>query len=183
MIRLLPALAVLLLAIAATWHIARRTAEPPPAAPTAAPPVPTQTPTAAPSPAVAAATPGPAYRLAGTVVGDVQFAVIEAPDGSNELYALGDDVPGLGKLVAIGPRSATFENSEGRFDMPLIAAPTPTRRAGAAAANDEEDTDGGLDELPDDEPYFDEPYDDEGDEEYLDGGEETERLDGEGAGF
>lgn len=160
MIRLLPALAVLLLAIAATWYIARRTAEP---APRQATPTPAATATATAAPAAAATRPS-GHRLAGTVVGDLRFAVIEAPDGSNELYAIDADVPGLGKLVAIGPYSATFEGSDGRFDMPLIAAPTPTPRAARSTADDEDDGRDG------DAPYADDEELDEGyDEDFDDG--------------
>ncbi len=173
MIRLLPALAVLLLAIAATWFLARRSADPAPPTPAPAaaalatvtsPPV---------TPAVAATTPSPGHRLAGTVVGDVQFAVIEAPDGSNELYGIDDQVPGLGKLVAIGARSATFEGNDGRFDMPLIAAPTPTARPERKARQEVAD-----DEQADDEFLYEEGLEDEGyDEEVDDYAEEDQEGD------
>lgn len=180
MIRLLPALIVLILAIAATWFIARRSADPAPPtpAPAAAALATVTSPPATPD--VAATTPSPGHRLAGTVVGDVQFAVIEAPDGSNELYGIDDQVPGLGKLVAIGARSATFEGSDGRFDMPLIAAPTPTARPKGEANRDEADDEQADDELLYEEELGDEGYGEEGDE-Y--GEEDLDAPPDDGGGF
>ncbi len=133
MVRILPALAVLLFAVALTWYLARRTATP-------------QPPLAAPTPTVAFSPPPPApdqedaespaphgtHRLAGTVVGDLLYAIIEAPDGTNGLYVIDEFVPDLGKLVAIGEKSATFEGRNGRFDLKLLAAPAPTAAPTAA---------------------------------------------------
>jgi len=83
-------------------------------------PVATPTPTAG----VAAAPPG--HRLAGTVVGDVRYAVVEFPDGTNDLYRPGQDVPGLGRLVEVESNHAIFEGDNGRLDLRLVAAPTTT---------------------------------------------------------
>jgi hypothetical protein len=66
------------------------------------------------------------YRLAGTVVGDALYAVIEQPDGSNDLYRPGQTVPGLGRLVDLAADRATFEGSDGRIELQLVPASTPT---------------------------------------------------------
>jgi len=163
MIRILPALVLLVLAIAVTWFLARRSVAPVPQAPAptvpAAPtPVPADTPTAA-GPA------DPAYRLAGTVVGDRRYAIIEAPDGRNDLYGIDAEVPDIGRLIAVGPNWATFESDGERFDMRVLPGPTPTARAaaarGAAARDDGADMDDyGAD---DDLDYSDDEYDDVGD--------------------
>ncbi len=130
MVRFLPAIAVLALAIVATWTLARRTAPTSPPAPAA-----TRTPGMVTNPTAAVAasstaspTEGATHRLAGTVVGDVLYAIVEAPDGSNELYGIDEFVPDVGKLVAVGTKSATFEGRNGRFEMKLVAAPPPTPR-------------------------------------------------------
>lgn len=157
---LFPALAALVAAIAVTWFVARRGGAPDPV-----PPLPEATATTVaiatpiePAVAPATASPGPAYRLAGTVVGDRLFAVIEAPDGSNELYAIGADVPQLGKLVVVAASYVTFEGEQGRYDMPLQAGATPTPGAPAATVDAYEIDDGGeYDE--DDDYYADEPID------------------------
>jgi hypothetical protein len=160
MLRFLPALAVLLVAIVVTWNIARRTA-PRPAPPegssaTHTATTPTREPAGSP---VQTPTTVSTYRLAGTVVGDLRFAIVEAPDGTNDLYSIDEDVPGLGRLVAVSSNSATFEGRQGRFEMKLLAAPTPTPAAVApeVAADDELD-DAYLDE------YDDEDLSDPGDD-------------------
>jgi hypothetical protein len=73
-------------------------------------------------------TPSPprGHRLAGTVVGDVRYAVIEDSHGENELYRPGQRVPGLGKLMKVEARRAVFEGDNGQFELPLAKAPTPT---------------------------------------------------------
>lgn len=145
MLRFLPALAVLLVAIVVTWNIARRTA-PVPAPPEA--PSPTRTAATTPTGGAAAGqtpTAVSTYRLAGTVVGDLRFAIVEAPDGSNDLYSIDEEVPGLGRLVAVGPKSATFEGSRGRFELKLVAAPTPTPPAVAGDDEAEDLGDADLD--------------------------------------
>lgn len=66
------------------------------------------------------------YRLAGTVVGDALYAVIEQPDGTNDLYRPGQTVPGLGRLIDLEADRATFDGDEGRIELQLVPAPTPT---------------------------------------------------------
>lgn len=66
------------------------------------------------------------HRLAGTVVGDVSYVVIEGPDGASELYRPGETVPGLGRVVDIGPDRVTLQGDHGRIELQLAAAPTPT---------------------------------------------------------
>ncbi len=90
--------------------------------------------TATARPAVAATTLAPAptapipahYRLAGTVVGDASYAVIEHPDGTNELYRPGQEVPGLGRLVRVEADRATFAGERGPIDLKLAPAPIST---------------------------------------------------------
>lgn len=152
-VRLVPALAVLAASVAATWMIARHGGTPAPepiptATATPVEAVPTDVPTSPPS----AVTPDPEYRLAGTVVGDRLYAIIESPDGSNELYGIGSEVPGLGTLVAVGKSHATFEKEEGRYDLPLLPVATPTpRAAGAPVAETRDDDTDYDDDYPDDE--------------------------------
>jgi hypothetical protein len=64
------------------------------------------------------------HRLAGTVVGDVRYAVIEAPDGESDLYRPGQTVPGLGRLLRVDPTSAILEGEHGRIEIRLAPAPT-----------------------------------------------------------
>jgi hypothetical protein len=75
------------------------------------------------------ATPGPAegYRLAGVAGGEERsFVAVELPDGSTELFRLGDDVPGLGRLTRVEDKRATFEGTDGAFSMQVAAKPTPS---------------------------------------------------------
>lgn len=110
----------LALVFALGWYL-RRPAPPPPA------PESTPSPTASPSATVAAeAQRKIEHRLAGTVVGDEQYVVVEHPDGRNELYRPGQSVPGLGRVVQIGPDDAVFEGDAGRLTLRLLPAPTPT---------------------------------------------------------
>ena len=64
------------------------------------------------------------HRLAGTVVGDVLYAVIENPDGTSKLYALGDTVAGLGRVVSVSSDRATVEGPTGQVELRLAPAPT-----------------------------------------------------------
>jgi len=89
--------------------------------------------TATATPASTPTAPGPQatntplrHRLAGTVVGDARYAVIEDLSGGNELYRPGQTVPGLGLLIEVGPRNAVFEADGRRFELALSAAPTAT---------------------------------------------------------
>ncbi len=97
---------------------------------TLAPPTPAAVPTSSAGTTTARAastTPSPGHRLAGTVVGDVHYAIIVAPDGTNDLYHVGDEVPGVGKLLEIRARSVIFLlGAQGEFEMLLSAEPTPT---------------------------------------------------------
>jgi len=134
-------------------------------------------PTATPTPSIGSATagvapttPSPGYRLAGTVVGDAHYAIVVAPDGTNDLYHVGERVPGLGKLLEIHARSAIFLGAQGKFEMILLAEPTATARQPADPddsgylAEDEEDS--YADQL--DEPDDDAPESDGADPEFED---------------
>lgn len=124
-ISLLPILAALALILLLFWTLMRDTGvePPPPTPPVRGATTPPEEPTTPPrSPAATK----PGYRLAGTVVGDVRYAVIEQPDGTNDLYRPGESVPGLGRLVDLGADRATFEGSDGRIELQLAPASTPT---------------------------------------------------------
>ncbi len=84
---------------------------------------------ATPSPvAAAAASParGSGFRLAGTVTGDLAYAIIVSPNGEHRLVQPGQDVPGLGRLVAVGADSARIAGDEGELELRVAAAPSPT---------------------------------------------------------
>lgn len=97
-------------------------------------PAPTAPPTAEPpppptvTPGVIAAPPPAAhgYRLAGTVVGDMTYAIIEDPSGVNRLYRPGQTVPGLGQITAIDADRITLAGSDGTFALQIAPAPTTT---------------------------------------------------------
>ncbi len=141
-VRLSVALLAILLASLAFWLVRRGDDAMPPAGAPA-----TATSTAVP-PTKALQTPTPnLFRLAGTVVGDVRYAIIEAPDGTNELYHLDETVPDLGKLVEIHARSAVFVSPGGRFVLPLVAAPSATPAASTPTPEVlDDDFDGGYDD-------------------------------------
>jgi hypothetical protein len=86
-------------------------------------PAPTVTPPVATAPPAASG-----YRLAGTVVGDLTYAIIEDPHGANQLYRVGQTAPGLGEITAIEADRITVTGSEGSFVLQLAPAPpsTPT---------------------------------------------------------
>jgi hypothetical protein len=87
------------------------------------PPTPTLAETATPT----AAAPPPGYRLAGVAMGEPEsFAVIEAPNGSANLYRLHDDVPGLGELVRIEAERVAVRGAAAEFDLWLTPAATAT---------------------------------------------------------
>jgi hypothetical protein len=126
-ISLLLVLSALLLALFLFWLLTR--------SPDVAPiPLLSPTPNLAPTSQTTRTPPNPdsatatktGYRLAGTVVGDALYAVIELPDGTNELYRPGQMVPGLGRLVDLGANRATFEGGDGRIELQLVPASTPT---------------------------------------------------------
>jgi hypothetical protein len=115
-------LALCLLLVFALGVYLRKSGEPP-----APPPASTAPPTVQPTEAAPPDdTAHVEHRLAGTVVGDEQYVVIEHPDGRNELYRLGQTVPGLGRVGQIGSDSATFEEDGRRITLRLLPAPTPT---------------------------------------------------------
>jgi Type II secretion system protein C len=104
---------------------AHRPSEPPP------PGTPTATPSPLP-PAAPSATPGAAallaqrYRLAGTVVGDLSYAIIEDPNGVNQLYRPGQIIPGLGEVSAIEADRITLVDGGTTLILQLAPAPTTT---------------------------------------------------------
>jgi hypothetical protein len=80
------------------------------------------------------------HRLAGTVVGDEQYVIIEHPDGRNELYRPGQSVPGLGRVAEIGADSAAFDADGRRVTLRLLPAPTPTAGTPGSATGEVEAT-------------------------------------------
>jgi len=88
-------------------------------------------PTAVPTPTIPSPSPTMSpvpvrQRLAGTVVGDVRYAVVEQPDGTSSLYRPGDEVADLGKVLEIEADHATFLTPSGPIVLRLAAAPTGT---------------------------------------------------------
>lgn len=74
---------------------------------------------------VVAAPPG--YRLAGVAVGEPDsFAVVEPPSGPHGLYRVGDDVPGLGRLLRVEAERIVVQGEGGQFDVWLMPASTVT---------------------------------------------------------
>lgn len=95
----------------------------------ALPPSPTAAPPVAAASATATAGPPPAasgYRLAGTVVGDLAYAIIVDPQGNNQLYRPGQTVPGLGAVRSVEANQITLEGSGGLFTLQLAPGPTDT---------------------------------------------------------
>lgn len=101
-------------------RIAESTSATPAAVAEAPSPVPSPTGTMAPAPAVVG------YRLAGTVVGDLAYAIIESPDGTNQLYRPGQMVPGLGEVQSVEADRIVVAGGEGLLTLSLAAAPTGT---------------------------------------------------------
>ncbi len=125
-IAIILALSLVVVLLLGAWLLRRahREPEPAPATPTmtAQPSVaPTATPGVAAAPASAHG-----YRLAGTVVGDLSYAIIEDPSGVNQLYRPGQAVPGLGEIVEIEADRITLAGSGGTFVLQLAPAPTTT---------------------------------------------------------
>jgi hypothetical protein len=88
--------------------------------------MPPRTPTVAET-ATPTAAPPPGYRLAGVAVGEPEsFVVIEAPNGSTNLYRLHDDVPGLGELVRIEAERIVVRGAAAQFELWLTPAATAT---------------------------------------------------------
>lgn len=125
--RLALALMLLLLALmlASGYWLWDRLQDLEPAHPTVAVPTATATITATAAPTVLKAPPG--YRLAGVAVGEPEsFAVVEAPSGIHALYRVGEDVPGLGRLLRIEAERVVVQNDGGEFELWLAPAPTAT---------------------------------------------------------
>ncbi|MGH7621590.1 MAG: hypothetical protein ACREMU_04560, partial [Gemmatimonadaceae bacterium] len=98
--------------------------EPPPVATASPSATPTETATATPSGVIPAAARG--YRLAGTVVGDVTYAIIETPQGGSELLRPGQVLHGIGQLLIIDEHHVVIDGADGRFELQLASAPTST---------------------------------------------------------
>ena len=69
------------------------------------------------------------YRLAGTVVGDVAYAVIVSPAGRSELMRTGQILKDLGQITSIDADSVTIVGSDGPSVLRVAAAPTVTPTA------------------------------------------------------
>lgn len=114
---------VLLLGAGLLWRAHHAPPPAPPATPTPAATA-SGTATATATAAVPAAARG--YRLAGTVVGDVAYAVLERPDGQSDLVRPGQVVRGLGQLIAVEEDRVRIEGETGAFALFVAAAPTVT---------------------------------------------------------
>lgn len=71
------------------------------------------------------------HRLAGVVTGLRTFVVVESPDGSTALYHRGENVPGLGRVDAVEPNSATFVGPDGAVRLRVAGLPTASPTAPA----------------------------------------------------
>jgi len=120
--RLLAVILALTAAALLLWAVLRERPAPLDAAPTAAPAT-SATPT---SVAVAAATTAVhGYRLAGTAAGlRGRYAVFEDPSGATEMYKVGEEVPGLGRLLFVGETEATVATTSGETRFRVRPAPT-----------------------------------------------------------
>ena len=120
---LLVLLALMLVSAYWLWERVRDLAPPP--AKTLPTPAETATRTVTPLATVVRAPPG--YRLAGVAVGEPEsFAVVEPPSGAHGLYRVGDDVPGLGRLLRIEAERVVVQGEGGQFDVWLMPASTVT---------------------------------------------------------
>ena len=115
--------AVLALGTSSTARpISQDTPPPPTEAPSTTP---TATVTATPTGALPKAAAG--YRLAGTVVGAMSYAVIEAPaGGGSQLLRTGQILKGVGQLTSIEADRITIVGDNGPFVLRVAAAPTAT---------------------------------------------------------
>jgi hypothetical protein len=115
-------LAVLALGVLLGWWVLANRPGPPTGSESAA-----GTPTSTPSCTVPPYSPTPVlHRLAGVAQGKVEYAAVEGPDGISRLYRLGEEIPGLGRLVRIDGSSATIEGPAGQIHLSVAPAPTPS---------------------------------------------------------
>jgi hypothetical protein len=112
-----------------TWLLWRAHHAPPPPPPATATPSATPTPEATVTPTGALPRTAIGYRLAGTVVGDVAYAVIVAPNGHSELVRTGQILKELGQLTSIEEDRVTIVGDAGPFALQVAAAPTVTATA------------------------------------------------------
>jgi hypothetical protein len=125
-------LLLLLLMLASAYWLWGRLQDlaPPPTVPTH-----TATATRTVTPVPTAVNVPPGYRLAGVAVGEPEsFAVVEASSGASALYRVGDDVPGLGRLMRIEAERVVVQNETGQFEMWLTPAATITPKPSVTAA-------------------------------------------------
>jgi hypothetical protein len=66
------------------------------------------------------------YRLAGTVVGDLSYAIVEDPNGVNQLYRPGQIIAGLGEVSTIEADRITLVDGGTTLVLQLAPAPTTT---------------------------------------------------------
>lgn len=119
--RLLAVILALIAVALLAWALWRNRPEPAVAPATPLPDA-TVTPTRL---ALAAPTAVQGYRLAGTAAGlRGRYAVFEDPGGATEMYKVGDEVPGLGKLLFVGETEATVATSSGETRFRVRPAPT-----------------------------------------------------------
>jgi hypothetical protein len=115
------------------WWVWRQLIVPPAVRPVSTP-TPTVAATVEDTPTPRTAPPG--YRLAGVALGEPDsFAVVEAPGGSNVLYRVNAEIPGLGRLVRIEAERVLVSTEDGELELWLAPAstPTPTRTVMARA--------------------------------------------------
>jgi len=116
---------------------AHRETPPPPVATATVAPSATVGPTITPAAAALAAR---GYRLAGTVVGDLSYAIIEDPSGGNQLYRPGQTIPDVGEVIAIEADRILLAGRDGDIVMQIAPGPTttPARRMTPTAASESE---------------------------------------------
>jgi hypothetical protein len=126
-IALILAVSLAVVLLLGVWLLRRahREVEPQPAPIAAATAVPPAMPTATPGEGIVPAA-ARGYRLAGTVVGDLSYAILEDPGGNNQLYRPGQTIPGVGRLTGIEADRIILAGSDGTFVLPLASAPTAT---------------------------------------------------------
>jgi len=112
-------LALVLIALSWTLSGSRKPTEPPIAG--------TVTPTPTATPKHPSGSPTPIrHRLAGVAGGNVQYVVIEDPNGVSNLYQLGEEVSGLGSISRIEEDAATINGPSGSIRLRVLPASTAT---------------------------------------------------------